>query len=644
MPKSNRRTAQSIKKLIHSTTPNAMTRPLNLFLKCHAFKTPEMLGHFLGYFAVALYFHLDALQHYGLLDLELLTSTPDYLRGFASAFLCAGGITLLCFLILRIRVLSWLMAVIWCYFSAGNYDYIEALNINMSILVLKTGLQPEFIYGSAFSPRVLQTTAMALGLWCGVTLASWYALSKLYRFRHIYRYLIMLPCFALSIASLTFSIIYLPSNRDWYKYHLLEYNIHELISVPQALPMVDVKILSQYVAPDLSGKPVYTTPPPSKPNILLVTIEGLSANALDVGWLPYLKKRTSKGLYYRNFIVSSTRTGNGMYALLCGDFPRFTNTIKTIRGGGSAVADTVSKLSRMPKHAHCMPQMLRDKGYITTYIQATNLNFDGQNMLTSRTGFEEIYDYTSFTKPYEKNWIWGPNDQAFFQRLKQEVKKKQTQERPWLITGLSVGTHHPYSLPKNVFKDIKNPQMASFMYADLQLEHLLNDMETNGSLKNTLVIITSDESLYRNAGARYLTENRGFLFILTPDKQHAIIKAPFMQSDIYASIADYVGDDATHIPTGRSVFRTYDTFHPLFFGSIYDQRIEGLLEQDYMISCSNLDYNSCSKYKINGNDLFYSTRQKTTITPEEAHHFLSIAGTLHHTVLAKPYKPQATTE
>lgn len=595
----------------------------------------ESISWLLSFFLIAVGFRLYAIASQPDIAQTFTENDVLIIRGFASDCVSAFIMTLLFVYIIRIPLISGLMATIWCYMSSANYDNIEMTGTNVSAVFLKDALQPTFIFGSALSNGILIHFSIALITFVIMQNALKWLLYRASCRTYFYHFAVVTPLFALMVAAVTITIVYQPQGmRNWLSYHMLEDNIYEFTIAPRIVSVMDEQTIAQYAYPDLSGKALYTNPV-TKPNILLIAIEGLSADMLDKGWLPNLEKLAKKSLYYPNFIAQSNRTVNGMYSMLCADYPRFL--------GYKINPDNyqISKIPDMHTHSYCLPRMLRNNGYQTVYIQPTSLYFDEHDVFAKNIGYEYQYDLLSFTKPYIENGTWGPGDKAFFKRISEEITKQEKQDKPWFITGLSIGTHHPYTLPDGLYSGMGG-QEASNRYMDSQIAIFLSKLKESGILKNTLVMITSDESLYFSRyNPDFLLTNHGFLMVLTPDNQQAVIKTPFTQNDIFISVADYIGADTTNIPLGRSVFRQYDKFYPQFWGGYYFQRVEGMLKPNEIIRCIDSKLENCTKYRINDDDLFYNQLIETPIDLNEARTFLSITDTLNQRLGSKPYRQHA---
>ncbi|WP_163070273.1 sulfatase-like hydrolase/transferase, partial [Acinetobacter nosocomialis] len=71
------------------------------------------------------------------------------------------------------------------------------------------------------------------------------------------------------------------------------------------------------------------------------------------------------------------------------------------------------------------------------------------------------------------------------------VKQLRQQKKPWMLTLLTVGTHQPYSAPADYLALYPNAKQAAVAYLDDAIGAFLADLEKQGVLRDTLVVLTS---------------------------------------------------------------------------------------------------------------------------------------------------------
>jgi hypothetical protein len=352
-------------------------------------------------------------------------------------------------------------------------------------------------------------------------------------------------------------------------------------------------------------------------NVLLVILESVSGAhvptlAADHGRfgaklvMPHLDAIARSNLSYSTFISHQRQTNRGLYSLLCGE-PDL--------GRGQA------KMNRFIERGWrtCLPEILRDAGYHTVYLQAAPLAFMMKDQFMPRIGFDEVLGSTWFHRHYARSQ-WGIDDRAFFEQTIPMIDRLQRAGEPWFLTLLTVGTHHPYVVPADFRPDLRSDVVRTLAYLDLAIAEFDRALESLGVLEDTLVLITSDESLGLaspdNEVMRTLSQNWSFLIARLPHPMARLVDAPFAQVDIALSILDYLGlGERGRELFGRSVFRSYDRGRYLFFGNVNLLAAGALDPEGHLLLCLD-DYRSCKRYAPAGGRVFGPGRVIEDWTPE----------------------------
>lgn len=356
------------------------------------------------------------------------------------------------------------------------------------------------------------------------------------------------------------------------------------------------KLLSH---PDLQGEQRLLG---EKKNILLIFLESvsqfyLSSALLPDGqinkmYMPNLARIAEENIAVEMFFSHNRQTNRGEYSVLCGDYPNL-----------------VAKYAKMDNFAErnkdenrtCLPQLLRNEGYYTAYLQAAPINFMSKDVFMAAVGFDEVHGFTWF-RPAQTDNIWGLDDGQYLQQSLDKIKELQDSGNPWFLTMLTVGTHHPFPLPKkwNGRSGVNN-FVDTLLYLDESIDTFVSELSRMGILDDTLVIITSDESagaaVTNKGGGQLLYSNWIPFIIIDKGIEPRKIKEVYGQSDIALSIVDYL-----KVPfrdskiTGRSIFRTYETKRPILFGNTYYQKINYFNPEQGLTSC-RYGFSECITYQ-----------------------------------------------
>jgi hypothetical protein len=207
------------------------------------------------------------------------------------------------------------------------------------------------------------------------------------------------------------------------------------------------------------------------------------------------------------------------------------------------------------------------------------------------------------------------------------VKTLNAGQKPWFLTLLTVGTHHPYIVPRDYGSRTFATAAA---YLDEAFARFMKSLEQDRVLDNTLVLITSDESVgisgYRGAQrdragegiddlTKKLSDNWSFLIVIPPTRERSRIDADFMHADLALSVLDYLGfAERAEEFAGRSVFREYDEKRPISFGNVYKLWL-GTLDSSGHLSLCPEDFATCSTYELPNGRLFSPARTRRETDP-----------------------------
>jgi phosphoglycerol transferase MdoB-like AlkP superfamily enzyme len=318
----------------------------------------------------------------------------------------------------------------------------------------------------------------------------------------------------------------------------------------------DIAGLSQL---DLNGTKLFAGKGQAK-NVLIVTLEGIPGayiaadrQALHSSYqqdlMPRLSQWAERGMNTPDYVLHSHQTIRGLYAMLCGDYSKLD----------SGTPKGLELLNSTTRNLQCLPAQLRDQGFRTTFLQGAGLRFMAKDKIMPHMGFEQTLGRNWFkNKPYLE-FPWGMDDKAYFEGALKQVSELRQSKKPWMLTLLTVGTHQPYSAPQDYLDRYPTAKQAAIGYLDDAVADFIASLEQQGVLKDTLVIVTSDES--HGIDDVRLASAWGFNLILAPEQS----SLPKLKSGVYghvdltASVLDYFDFQVPPNLSGRSLFRDYST-------------------------------------------------------------------------------------
>src|SRR3990167_7300651 len=255
------------------------------------------------------------------------------------------------------------------------------------------------------------------------------------------------------------------------------------------------------------------------------------------------------GMLTTDYVLHGHQTIRGLYAMLCGDYNKLD----------SGTPKGVELLNNPARSEQCLPAQLRERGLSTHFLQGAGLRFMAKDQIMPEMGFDKTLGRDWFkNKPYLE-FPWGMDDKAYFEGALGYVQQLRKKRQPWMLTLLTVGTHQPYSAPQDYLDRHPNAKLAAIAYLDDAVADFLAALEKQGVMKDTLVIVTSDES-HGLENVR-LASAWGFNLLLAPEQaQLPVIKqGVYGHVDLTASVLDYFAFPVPSNIAGRSLLRDYAT-------------------------------------------------------------------------------------
>ena len=362
------------------------------------------------------------------------------------------------------------------------------------------------------------------------------------------------------------------------------------------------------------------------PNIFIVMLESFSSLYID-GYkengkviTPLIDSLIETGAYYENFFSNSVETSKGEFSTLCSVIPSFKGNVFN---------------QHSTNQFRCLPQILKDHGYKTSYIKAYHdLSFENTGPFVKRNGFDFV---TGMTKKYvtkkERDSLkigWGVQDDFYYQKVFEILDKQQEKNRhkqPHFVKTMSVTNHMWFEkIPKEqryIYPDAdstKENYANSVHLTDKYLREFFKQLKKRDYLKNSIVMILGDNGYPMGQHNNFLNQKTAYnemfktpLLILWPghlDKERDK-KNYFSQLDIAPTILDLIDLKTPHHFWGNSVFDPKeDSFIPLI--QPFDGMQIGLISPPFKavyqqsrdrFTYFNLEKDPLEKSKISSNKL-----------------------------------------
>jgi glycerophosphoryl diester phosphodiesterase len=348
--------------------------------------------------------------------------------------------------------------------------------------------------------------------------------------------------------------------------------------------------------------------PDSRRNVLLIVLEGIPGVYVrqvqewtGVKYPVVMSKVSSileKSLIVPNMIAHNRQTMRGLYSILSGDYCKLSLT-----------SPKIYEYLQLPSELRypCLPEILTKAGYTTAYLQAADLAFMSKNKFMTASGFQLVLGKEFFQYQYVP-FGWGPDDKAFFEQATAFVEDISKKSKPWFLTLLNVGTHHPYAVPEEWCSKFRTRKEAAVAYLDEALGDFIERLKEKGILDETLLIITCDEShgVSRQPFGNYW----GLLIAQGSESSAEINPGVFGLIDIPYSILDYLDlTEYSHFISNRSIFREPTTDRRILFGSYLSKR-KGIVKKRINNNCVKI-------YQSSNGELFAPEYTQKIVNADE---------------------------
>lgn len=402
--------------------------------------------------------------------------------------------------------------------------------------------------------------------------------------------------------------------------------------------------------------------PATEPNVLVIMIEGLSGGYLpgvsqyhdlepivELGGLEQTLEQMDFRTY-RNVLSMERQTDRGTFALTCGRYPDLRRA-----------SEKVIAVAEKRANPDCLPEKLRTQGYHTAYWQAAPIEYMKKDEFLPLAGYEEVTGSEVFAAEGEPEG-WGPPDPVFFPNVAQRLRELNRRHQPWFVTTLNVGTHHPFDIGEAAEAameqtsevtaaiegaELPSPQVArqrAMKTMAQSLSEFLAELEQDGLLDNTLVVLTSDESggfVRQDNETTPLNNNFGVLAIRPPanmaQDELASETRLVAQLDVPLTILDATGHaHAAGNLIGRSLLvREPDSVRDLILADTYTGMKYFLRESGQLLACTEM-MTRCQSWSFNPQRLFGSLTLNEDEPFLELDDRLALVETANNLGIAKP--------
>lgn len=226
-----------------------------------------------------------------------------------------------------------------------------------------------------------------------------------------------------------------------------------------------------------------------KLNVVFVILESVRADALtpynpELPTTPFLDSLAATGLLVDRMYAPVAHTTKAMVPLLAGIYPSLRLQFPESHPGG------------LP--ARALPALLAPLGYRSAFFTPAPLEFENKQGLLENMGFQELRGSGSFeTEGFDRIGYFGYEDAVVLNPAMDWVDEVVAQDDPFLLTILTLTTHHPYTPPKRFAhgkydSHLPDTYLNSVASTDAFVRDLYHAFRDRDLLDQTLFVIVAD--------------------------------------------------------------------------------------------------------------------------------------------------------
>ncbi|MFQ2615941.1 LTA synthase family protein [Aeromonas caviae] len=370
-----------------------------------------------------------------------------------------------------------------------------------------------------------------------------------------------------SAYSLFFAIKQMGAEEDASQFYgkMADHQVLDIVREESGRPLGD------FTSADLPSQTFNTASYQGKPkNLVILLQESLGAQFVgSLGGLPLtpnIDALSKEGWAFEQLYATGTRSVRGIEAVLTG----FTPT----------PAQAVVKLGKSQTNFFTIADLLKQRGYDTSFIYGGESHFDNMRSFFLGNGFTTIVEQKDFKNPVFEG-SWGASDEDLMDKANETFAALHKEGKPFFSLVFSSSNHDPFEFPDNriaLYEQPKQTRNNAAKYADYAVGEFFKKARASDYWQDTLFLVIADHDS-RVGGASLVPIPRFHIpgVILgdgiAPRKDPRIVSqidmAPTLLSLMGIS-ADYpmLGKDLTRMPAdwpGRAIMQ-YDKNFALMRG------------------------------------------------------------------------------
>jgi phosphoglycerol transferase MdoB-like AlkP superfamily enzyme len=222
---------------------------------------------------------------------------------------------------------------------------------------------------------------------------------------------------------------------------------------------------------------------PAKLNIIIVLMEGLSANYLKCtgnpqGLTPFLDTLCRQSYFFDHLFSAGNHTMNGIY----GTYYSFPALLR----------QHPMNWVVMPEFTG-IPKVLQDNGYTNVFFTTHDEQFDNMAGFLTANSFHRIVSQKDYPSSQVRSTLGVP-DHYMFEFAMPIINQLHQSQKPFFVTMLTGSNHMPIIIPDDIpFKPkSSSPEKQVIEYSDWSLRHFIELASKELWFDNTIFVFTSD--------------------------------------------------------------------------------------------------------------------------------------------------------
>ncbi|GAB2504557.1 phosphoglycerol transferase I [Pseudoxanthomonas sangjuensis] len=299
----------------------------------------------------------------------------------------------------------------------------------------------------------------------------------------------------------------------------------------------------------------------NRKNIVWIYGESLERTYLDPqafpGLMPNLSRLAGEALDFRD-VASAEGSGwtiAGLVASMCGV------PLTTAPGD----ENSMGRMDQFLPGAHCLGDYLKEQGYATRFLGGADADFAAKGAFLASHGFDRVkekndYRAAGVSRRHFSNW--GVHDDVLLDDAWDSFQQLSRAGRPFLLTALTMDTHHPAGHLPVSCRDIRYDSpygdiglLKALKCSDRLISRLVERIRRSPWADDTIIVVASDHLAMPNDLSEVLAglHRENLLLFLGPGIRPRSIARGGSTLDSGATLLQLLDPDKQALGFGRSL-------------------------------------------------------------------------------------------